>query len=816
MSQSLPNKARVVIIGGGVSGCSVAYHLTKLGWQDVVLLERKQLTCGTTWHAAGLIGQLRSSQNATRLAKYSADLYMNLEAETGVATGMRATGSLTVALTDERMEEITRQAEMAAVFNVEANPISAEEAQAFYPYLNIEDVKGAVYLPADGQSDPANVAMALAKGARMRGAQIAEGIKVDDVLIEDDKVVGVAWSSDTESGVIACDMIVNCGGMWARDLAAKSGVSLPLQACEHFYIVTEQIPDMQRLPVLRVPDECAYYKEDAGKILLGAFEPKSKPWALEGIPEDFCFDQLPEDFDHFEPILAAAVERMPVLETAGIHTFFNGPESFTPDDKHYLGQAPGVEGYWVAAGYNSIGIVSSGGAGMALAEWMDKGQPPYDLWEYDIRRVQPFQRNKKYLEERVSETLGLLYADHFPYRQMATSRGVRRTPLYHPMLEQGAVMSEVAGWERPGWFANDGQEREYRYSWKPQNWFENAKAEHMAIREDVGVFDLSSFGKIRVMGRDALSFLNRVCAAQMDVPVGRLVYSQMLNDHGGIESDLTVARLAETDFMMTLPAATVQRDLDWLRRHVAEGEHVSLIDVTSAEAVIAVMGPKSRTLLSACSPHDFSNESFAFGGVQEIEIGMGLARAHRVSYVGELGWEIYCSSDQAGHIYEAICEAGQDVSLKPCGMHVLDSCRLEKAFRHFGHDISDEDHIVDAGLSFAVAKDKTDFIGYDAVMRRKETGPKKRLVQFLAKDASAMFYHNEPVFRDGVLAGYLTSGNYGHYLGASMGMGYIASEGQSAADVLSSSYQVQANGQMIDVEASLKPFYDPTHEKMRA
>ncbi|MGC6537054.1 MAG: GcvT family protein [Candidatus Puniceispirillaceae bacterium] len=815
--KALPKSARIVIIGGGVSGCSVAYHLTKLGWQDVVLLERKQLTSGTTWHAAGLIGQLRSSQNATRLAKYSADLYMNLEAETGVATGMRATGSLTVALTDARMEEITRQAEMAGVFDVEARPVSPEEAKAFYPYLNIDDVKGAVYLPADGQSDPANVAMALAKGARMRGALIQEGVKVDEVLIEDDKVVGVAWSDEAgDSGVIACDQIVNCGGMWARDLAAKSGVSLPLQACEHFYIVTEQIPDMQRLPVLRVPDECAYYKEDAGKILLGAFEPKAKPWAVEGIPEDFCFDQLPEDFDHFEPILAAAVERMPILETAGIHTFFNGPESFTPDDKHYLGQAPGVTGYWVAAGYNSIGIVSSGGAGFALAEWLDKGQPPYDLWEYDVRRVQPFQRNKSYLKERVSETLGLLYADHYPYRQMATSRGIRRTPLYHQLLAQGAVMSETAGWERPGWFANDGQERAYDYSWGPQNWFENARAEHMAVRENVGVFDLSSFGKIKVMGRDALAFLNRVCAAQIAIEPGRLVYTQMLNEHGGIESDLTVARLSATEFLLTVPAATIQRDLDWLQRHQMTDENLAIIDMTVSEAVIAVMGPKARHLLSAVSPHDFSNEAFAFGGVQEIEIGMGLARAHRVSYVGELGWEIYAPADQAGHIYEHISEIGADFGLRPCGMHVLDGCRMEKAFRHFGHDISDEDHIIDAGLGFAVAKDKTDFIGYDAVMQRRETGPQKRLLSFLAGDKSAMFYHNEPIYRDGKMAGYLTSGNYGHYLGGSVGMGYVDAAGQKPADILASSYQIQANGKMFDVTASLKPLYDPTHEKMKA
>ena len=816
--KTIPKNARVVIIGGGVSGCSVAYHLTKLGWTDVVLLERKQLTSGTTWHAAGLIGQLRSSKNATRLAKYSADLYMNLEAETGVATGMRATGSLTVALTDARMEEITRQAEMASVFDVEARPISPEEAKDFYPYLNIGDVKGAVYLPADGQSDPANVAMALAKGARMGGAQIFEGVKVDDVVIEDDKVTGVTWSADGdggETGHIACDMIVNCGGMWARDLAVKSGVSLPLQACEHFYIVTEQIPDMSRLPVLRVPEECAYYKEDAGKILLGAFEPKSKPWAVDGIPEDFCFDQLPDDFDHFEPILAAAVERMPILETAGIHTFFNGPESFTPDDRHYLGQAPGVEGYWVAAGYNSIGIVSSGGAGMALAQWMDTGKPPYDLWEYDVRRVQPFQRNKAYLKERVSETLGLLYDDHFPYRQYTTSRGVRRSPLHYQLLEQGAVMSETAGWERPGWFANDGQEREYRYSWGPQNWFENARAEHMAVRTNVAVMDLSSFGKVKVMGKDALAFLNRVCANEMDNNVGTLTYTQMLNEAGGIECDLTVARLMKDEFMLTLPAATVQRDLDWLRTHVAAEEHVAIIDMTAAEAVIAVMGPKSRDLLHAACRHDFSNEAFPFGAVQEVEVGMGLARAHRVSYVGELGWELYCSADQAGHIYEHICEVGKEFDLKPIGMHVIDACRIEKGFRHFGHDISEEDHIVDAGLAFAAPKTKTGYIGEAAVKARRESGAQNRLIQVLAKDPSVMFYHNEPIYRDGQQVGYLTSGNYGHYLGGSVGMGYIPCAGEAPADIVKSKFEVLVNGTMAEVTASLKPLYDATHSRMK-
>jgi glycine/D-amino acid oxidase-like deaminating enzyme len=523
----IPDRARAVVIGGGVSGCSVAYHLAKAGWSDVVLLERKQLTCGTTWHAAGLIGQLRGSQNMTRLAKYSADLYVKLEAETGVATGMRQVGSISVALTKERHEELLRQATVARIFDVEVHEISPAEVKARYPHLEVGDVVGAVALPLDGQCDPANIAMALAKGARMRGAGIFEGVKVTRVTTAEGRVTGVEYETAEGPGHIAADVVINCGGMWGRDLAAQSGVTLPLHACEHFYLVTEPIDGLGQLPVLRVPDECAYYKQDAGKMMLGAFEPKAKPWGMEGIREDFCFDTLPEDFDHFQPILEAAMNRMPLFQTAGIHTFFNGPESFTPDDRYYLGEAPEVKGYWIAAGYNSIGIVSSGGAGMALAHWITEGEPPFDLWEVDIRRAQPFQKNRRYLKERVTETLGLLYADHFPYRQVVTARGVRRSPIHEHLKARGAVFGEVAGWERANWFANPGQEREYRYSWKRQNWFDNQKAEHMAVRTGVGLFDMTSFGKIRVEGPGALAFLNRISSAQMDVEPGRIVYTHV-------------------------------------------------------------------------------------------------------------------------------------------------------------------------------------------------------------------------------------------------------------------------------------------------
>jgi glycine cleavage system T protein len=812
---SLPKNARAVVIGGGISGCSVAYHLAKMGWTDVVLLERKQLTSGTTWHAAGLIGQLRGSANMTRLAKYSADLYVKLAAETGVETGMRQVGSISVALTQARREELLRQATVARIFDVDVQEISASEVKAMYPHLNVSDVVGAVHLPLDGQCDPANIAMALAKGARMRGAKIFEHTKVVAVTKAEGRVTGVDYiASDGEPGHIAADVVVNCGGMWGRDLAEQSGVTLPLHACEHFYLITEPIAGLGHLPVLRVPDECAYYKSDAGKMMIGAFEPKAKPWGMNGIREDFMFDTLPEDWDHFQPILEAAMERLPLFQTAGIHTFFNGPESFTPDDRYYLGEAPELGGYWVAAGYNSVGIAGSGGAGMALAHWIVEGEAPFDLWEVDIRRAQPFQKNRKYLKERVSETLGLLYADHFPYRQMATSRGVRRSPLHSALLSRGAVFGEVAGWERANWFAEEGQAREYQYSWKRQNWFENSRAEHMAVRQGVGLFDMTSFGKIRIEGRDACAFLNRLCGNEMDVAVGRVVYTQMLNKNGGIESDLTVTRLSETAFLAVVPGACLQRDLAWMRRHLGDAFAV-ITDVTAGEAVLCVMGPKARDLMQRVSSNDFSNAAHPFGTMREIEIGMGIARAHRVTYVGELGWELYVSSDQAAHVFEALAEEGEALGLKLCGLHALDSCRIEKGYRHFGHDITDEDHVLEAGLGFAVRTKKPEFIGREAVLRKSEAGLSRRMLQFRLQDPEPLLFHNEAVVRDGKIVGPVTSGNYGHFLGGAIGLGYVPCAGQSEAEVLASRYEIEVAGVRHEAEASLVPMYDPRSERVR-
>jgi 4-methylaminobutanoate oxidase (formaldehyde-forming) len=811
MKDTIPTTARAVVIGGGVSGCSVAYHLAALGW-DVVLLERKRLTCGTTWHAAGLVGQLRGTRNMTRLAKYSADLYARLEAETGVATGLRRTGSVSAALTADRHHELLRQATLARAFGIEVREVSPAEIGDLYPPLSLAGVVGGVALPGDGQCDPANIAMALARGARLRGARIVEGARVTRVLVERGRVRGVEWEAGDERGTIACEHVVNCAGMWGRELAAQAGVALPLHAAEHFYVVSEPIEGLARLPVLRVPDECAYYKEDAGKIMVGAFEPVAKPWGMGGIPEAFAFDELPFDLDHLAPVLEKAVARLPMLERVGFRTFFNGPESFTPDDRYFLGEAPEVGGYWVAAGYNSIGIVSSGGAGMALARWMEDGEPPFDLWEVDIRRAQPFQRNRAYLRERVSETLGLLYADHWPYRQMATARGVRRSPVHDRLAARGAVFGEVAGWERANWFAAPGQEREYRYGWGRQNWWENQRAEHMAVREGAGIFDLTSFGKIRVEGRDAPAVLQRLCANDLDVAPGRIVYTQMLNERGGIEADVTVTRLAETVFLVVTAGAHLRRDLAWIRRHIGDAFAVAT-DVSGAEAVFCLMGPRAREALARVCPDDLSNEGFAYGTAREIEIGWAVARAHRISYVGELGWELYLPVEMAAHAFDALMAAGEAT---PCGLHALDSCRIEKAFRHWGHDITDEDHVLEAGLGFAVKPDKGDFLGRGAVLAKHNEGLARRLVQFRLMDPEPQLFHNEAIRRDGEIVGILTSGNYGHALGGAVGLGYVPCAGETAAELLASAYEIEIAGVRVAAEASLKPIYDPKAERVRA
>ncbi len=821
---NIPKQANVIIIGGGVIGCSIAYHLGKLGWKDIVLLERKKLTSGTTWHAAGLIAQLRATQNMTRLAKYSQELYWDLEKETGVVTGFKRNGSMTVALTEERLEELNRQADMARAYDVEIENINKSQIQERYPHLNTEDVLGGVWLPKDGQADPVNITLALAKGARNFGVTIIEDLKVNSIETNDGKVKAVR----THQGIINANYIVNAGGMWGQEIGNMAGASVPLHACEHFYIVTEPIDNLTpELPVLRVPDECAYYKEDAGKILLGAFEPNSKPWGGDGIPEDFEFDSLPEDFDHFEPILERAVKRFPFLDKAGIKTFFNGPESFTVDNRYLLGETPEVKNFFVAAGFNSVGIQSAGGAGKVLADWINSGRPTIDLWEVDIRRMMPFQKNKNYLRTRVSETLGLLYADHFPYRQFETGRNIKRSPIHFHLEKQGACFGETSGWERPNWFLNENELSqkkipEYKYSWKRQNWFSNSAHEHKAVRNSVGLFDLSSFGKIKLSGKDSEDFLQKICGNNIAVPVGKIVYTQFLNDDGGIESDVTITRLSSDEFIIVTPAATIQKDLNWIKNHIPTDAHCFSYDATSSEAVISVMGPNSRKFLQPLILNSLDNEDFPFGHAKEIEIGMSIARAHRISYVGELGWEIYISSDMAAHVFEQIQERSAEMPIKLCGLHSLDSCRIEKAYRHYGHDISTEDNIIEAGLGFAVKTQKPkskfgDFIGKNAVEIKKQEGVEKRLMQFVLNDPEPLLYHNEPIIKDDRIVGYLTSGNFGHHLGSSVGMGYVTckQKGESPEEHLKGNYMIDVAGKRYSATAYLKPAYDPLSNNVK-
>jgi 4-methylaminobutanoate oxidase (formaldehyde-forming) len=800
-----PKRARAVIIGGGVVGASIAYHLTLRGVRNVLLLERKQLTSGTTWHAAGLVGQLRATQNLTRLAQYSAKLYAGLEAETGQATGLKQVGSLSLATTPARLEELLRSASMARSFGLEVEPITAAQARDMWPLLQADDVVGGVHLPGDGQINPVDVTLALAKGARLRGARIIENAEVADIVLDRGRAIGVR----TAQGDIEAETVVLAAGLWSRELAARAGVNVPLHAAEHFYIVTEPIPGLSRqLPVMRDPDNCAYYKEEAGKLLIGWFEPKAKPW--EPSPDAPPFQTLPPDLDHIEPMMEAAIRRVPVLAQVGVQLFFNGPESFTPDDRYLLGETPEARGLYVATGFNSIGIQSAGGAGKVLADWIVDGFPPMDLWDVDIRRMAPFQRNRAYLRERTTEGLGLLYAMHWPFRQPESARGVRRSVLHDRLKAAGACFGETAGWERPNWYAPPGVAAEYQYSYGRQNWFAHSAQEHRAVRENVGLFDQSSFGKFVVEGPDAEAALDRICANGIAVPVGRVVYTQWLNDRGGIEADVTVTRESETRFLVVTSAACQTRDLAWLKRNLGEARAVA-VDVTSGYAVLGLMGPRSRDLLSQLTDADLCNAAFPFGTSQEIDLGFARARASRITYVGELGWELYLPTEFAQAVYDAVVEAGAPFGLKLAGYHAMNSLRIEKAYRHWGHDVTEEDTPDEAGLAFAVKLNKSsDFIGREALERRRRSPLARRLAQFTLDDENPLLYHNEPVYQDGRLVGRIASGMFGHTIRRAIGLGYVA------ADVaIDGPFEIEIAGRRWPARAHLRPVYDPGGARVR-
>jgi 4-methylaminobutanoate oxidase (formaldehyde-forming) len=812
MVATLPARADVVIIGGGIVGCSIAYHLTKIGITNVVVLERKQLTSGTTWHAAGLVGQLRATRNLTELAKYTATLFEGLEKETGQATGFKQNGSISLALTDGRYEELLRGASMAKNFGLEVDVIGLDEIKHRIPHYNLDGVKGGVFLPKDGQVNPIDVTQALAAGARSRGGKVFENVKVTRILTDKGQATGV----ETTSGTIQADKVVMATGMWSRELGRSIGVNIPLHACEHFYIVSEPIDALPRnMPVVRVPDECTYYKEDAGKLMVGAFEPKAKPWGGGGIDDEHAFVTLPEDMDHFEPILNNAINRVPLLETAGIQLFFNGPESFTPDVRYYLGEAPEVKNLFMATGFNSIGIQSSGGAGLVLSQWIKNGHPPMDVNGIDIRRIHPFQSNKRYLRERVSESLGLLYAMHWPYRQAETARGVRRSVFHEQAKSLGAVFGEVNGFERPNWFARDGVKPEYEYSYGRQNWFPCAQFEADRLKNDCVFFDQSSFSKYMVEGRDACAVLNRISANDVDVAVGKVVYTQWLNERGGIEADLTVTRLGETQFMVVTGSAGQTRDFAWLKRNIPDGAHCVAMDVTSGLPMLSIMGPKSRALLEKLSGADLSNEAFPFGASQEIEIGYARVRASRLTYVGELGWELYMPAEFGAHVLETVLISGKEFGLAPAGVHTMNNARMEKAYRHWGHDISEEETPLEAGLGFAVAWEKKGgFTGREELLKQKEKKIlTKRMVCVALKDGGTtapMIYHEEPVYRDGVIVGSTTSGAWGHRIGKSLGLAYVKCDAGVSKDWLASgTWEVELAWQRYSADVQLEPFYDP-------
>lgn len=815
---SIPSHASVVIIGGGVAGCSIAYHLTKLGIRDVVLLERRQLTCGTTWHAAGLVGQLRATRNLTELAKYTAELYRSLEAETGQATGFRQNGSVSVAKTAARFEELKRGVSMGRMFGLEMDVLTPGEIKERWPLLTVEDLVGGIFIPKDGQTNPIDTTQALAKGAKQRGARIFENSKVERIHVVGGRATGV----ETADGFLKADTVILAGGMWSRDLAAAAGVAVPLHAAEHFYIVTEAIPGLPTgLPVLRVQDECAYYKEDAGKLLMGCFEPVAKPWGMKGIPEDFCFDTLPEDSDHFEPILAAAIGRVPILGETGIALFFNGPESFTPDDRYYIGEAPEVRDLFVATGFNSVGIAASGGVGKVVAQWVVDRKPPMDLCDVDIRRAMPFQSNRRYLHDRTVETLGLLYAMHWPYYQYRSARGARRSPLHDRLVADGACMGEAAGWERPNWFAAPGTKPEYEYSYGRQNWFDACREECHAVRDAVALFDQMSFAKFLVQGPDACRVLNHLSTANVDVAVGRIVYTQWLNDAGGIEADLTVTRTGERDFLVVTSAICQTRDLAWLRRAVEEdGVRCTVTDVTPGIAMLGLMGPRSRQLLEQLSGADFSNAAHPFATSRDVEIGYARVRAARITYVGELGWELYVSSEFVLDVYERLLEAGLPLGLRHAGYHAMSACRVEKGYRHWSHDIADEDTPLEAGLGFTVAWDKPGFRGRDAILaRRGQSILPKRLVQLRIEGdsaASPMLHHEEPIVRDGQIVGSIRSGAYGHRVGGSLGMGYVHNAaGVSAQWLETGRWEVEVACERYPARVQLAPWYDPRNLRIK-
>ena len=803
---SIPSKAHVVVIGGGIAGASAAYHLTKLGIGDVVLLEQGKLTCGTTWHAAGLVGQTRATRNATRMSRYGIELYASLEQETGLATGWKQCGSLNVAKSRERLTLMKRQMARARSFGIEFDFIAPDDAQRLAPILRTDDLSGAVWIPGDGKANPTDLTQSLAKGARSRGARIFEGTTVTGLRRHNRHVAGLTWATDDARGEIDCEIIVNCAGQWARELGASAGVNVPLCSAEHFYVVTKAIPGVTpSLPVIRDPDGFIYYKEEVGGLVMGGFEPVAKPWNVERIPDRFEFQLLPEDWDQFEVLMTNAIHRTPCLETAEIKLLLNGPESFTLDGNFVLGEAPEVDGYFVCAGFNSAGIANAGGAGRLIAEWIIGGEAPFDVFDIDIRRFAPLHANRRHLADRTVESLGLHYAMRWPREELTTVRPLRRSPLYDRLKEKGAVFGTKLNWERANYFLPRG-EPVPPYTFGTPLWLPYVLDEQRACREDVVVFDQTSFAKFVLKGRDALAALQRLCANDIDVAIGRIVYTGLLNARGGFESDLTITRVASDTFFIVTGSGQATRDYAWIERHLLAGEFAILVDVTSAYSVLSVMGPKAEAILGRLSSHDLSRAALPFSMTADIDVGHARVRAARMSYVGGPGFELYVATDQCVTLYEALWSVAAEFGLRDAGYYTIDALRIEAGRRAWGAELSPDDSPWEAGLAHTVNLDKaTPFLGREALITQREAGIRKRVVQFTFDDPAAFPWGGEPLLMNGRAVGELTSTGYSRKFGRAVAMGYARADVPlTDAAILSAHYEVDVAGERFAVTPHLR------------
>ncbi|MBV6392812.1 MAG: 4-methylaminobutanoate oxidase (formaldehyde-forming) [Anaerolineales bacterium] len=817
LSSTLPSQARVVIIGGGVIGCSAAYHLAKLGWRDVIVLERKQLTSGTTWHAAGLVvcGGF-ATETMLELAHYTRELYRNLEKETGVSTGFKPVGYIQSASSASRLRMLRKNAAFARSMGIEAHEISPAQFKALWPLADPGGVSAGFYFPDDGRANPVDVTMSLAKGARDMGVRFFEGVEVVSIQKRNGCAVGV---TTTNEEAVRAEYVINCAGMWGRRIGKLAGVDVPLQAAEHYYLLTEPIEGVHpNLPILEDVDTYSYFREEVGGLMLGLFEPVAKPWGADGIPADFAFGEIQPDWDRMMPYIEAAMERVPVLKTAGVRKLFCGPESFTADMTMLVGEAPELKNFYVAAGMNSLGILLGGGVGHTLAHWIVDGVPPLDVGEINIDRMLPYQNNRRYLNDRVVEILGMMYKETFPNSQLQTARNVRKSILHEKLAQRGAFFASSAGWEYADWFAPEGKKAEVeKYGWDRQNWFEYNAAEHKACREDVVLMDMTMMSKFLVQGRDALKLLDRISVSNINVPVGKVVYTEWCNVRGGIEADLTVTRTGEESFMVVCSDLAHRHVETWMKRHILSGEQVFIVDMTSAYALINVQGPKSRGLLQRVSHADLSNESFPYMSMREIDVHYARALALRVTYQGELGYELYIPTEFAPTTFDALLEAGKDLGLKLAGMQTLNTLRIEKGYRDYGHDIDCTDTPLEAGLGFLVDFNKPDFIGREALIKQKAEGPlRKRFVQLRLDDPEPLLYYGEMIYRNGKRVGYVRSGAYGFTVGGAAALSIIEDDEPITEEYLRSGrFEIEVNNLLYSAKASLRPLYDPKGGRVR-